>query len=76
MSHGILIDENVTHRAEVMPLIVSLQRLLRLPNRFIYTMLPSKDDVAVDAAHFEHGEEQNTPETPQSPRDRPWSRQT
>jgi hypothetical protein len=73
MSHGILNDEKVAHRAEVMPLIVALQRLLRLPDSFIYTMLPSKDDVAVDAAHFEHSEEQNTP---QSPRYRPWSRQT
>jgi hypothetical protein len=59
-----------------MPLTLALKRLLRLPNRFIYTMLPSKDDVAVHAAHVDHEEEQNADETPESPRYRPWSRQT
>ena len=76
MSHGILIEEKVAHLAEAMPLIVAIQRLLQMPNHFIYTMLPSKDDVAVDTAHFEHGDEQNTHETRQSPRYRPWRRQT
>jgi hypothetical protein len=56
-----------------MPLILALKRLLRLPNRFIYTMLPSKDDVAVHATCVDHEEEQNADETP---RYRPWSRQT
>jgi hypothetical protein len=59
-----------------MALIMELKRLLRLPNRFVYTMLPSKDDVAVHATHLDHEEGQNADETPESPRYRPWSRQT
>ena len=59
-----------------MPLTLVLKRVLRLPNRFIYTMLPSKDDGVVLAAHVDHDEDQNADGTPESPRHRPWSRQT
>lgn len=36
-------------------------------------MLPSKDDVAVHAAHADHEEEQNVDETSESLKYRPWS---
>lgn len=59
-----------------MPLILFLKRVLRLPNRIIYTMLPSKDEDAVRAAHVDHEEDQSADGTPESARPRPWSRQT
>jgi hypothetical protein len=59
-----------------MSIILVLKRLLRLPSGFIYTMLPSKDNAAVYAAHVDHEEERNVDGTPETPRNRLWSRQT
>jgi hypothetical protein len=75
MSHAIL-DEGVPHHTKGMPLILLVKRLLRLPNRFIYTMLPSKDEVTVRTAHFDHDQDQTADGTPESPRHWLWSRQT
>ena len=58
-----------------MPIILVLKRLLRLPNDFIYTMLP-KEGAAVHAADVDYEEERSADETPETPGYRPWSRQT
>jgi hypothetical protein len=51
--------------------------ILQLPTRFIYTMLPSKDNnTDVHAPQVDHEEDLNADEAPGPPRYRPWNRQT
>jgi hypothetical protein len=50
--------------------------ILQLPTRFIYTMLPSKDDIVVHGPQVDHEEDLNADEAPGSPKYRPWNRQT
>jgi hypothetical protein len=59
-----------------MPLILALQRLMRLHHRFTYMMLPSGDDTTVHTARVDHDEEQTADEPPGPPKHPPWSRQT